>query len=47
MQKTKDAQEGKKVAVLGYSKVIKADTVVRAGCTKSYTHTCGISYRTS
>jgi hypothetical protein len=44
MKKTEKAE---KKAILGYSKVVKADTVVRAGCSKSYTSDCGINYRQS
>lgn len=32
---------------IGYTKVFEVDTIVRAGCTKSNTAQCGISYRGS
>jgi hypothetical protein len=47
MKKTAKTNKSKKASVLGYSKVVKADTVVRAGCSKSWTSDCGISYRQS
>jgi hypothetical protein len=47
MTKTAKINKIKKASTLGYSKVVKADTVVRAGCTKSFTNDCGISYRGS